>query len=213
MASGSAASRPIIDADNRPHAVGHLLPRRRQPWRPGRVLAAGRRPGGSRGETVRLWVDDPLALHWMAPDHGAARRASPSCAGPSRCPTCAPGEVVIEAFGCDPPASFVRRMARAGRRCGSTSSTSAPRTTSSAATACRRAARRDSDQMVLLPRLHAGQRRPAARAACTAAGGRHRGTTWTSGRTPASVASACSPTPTRRSRPCSTCSTTSRRCC
>ena len=23
----------------------------------------------SRGETVRLWVDDPIALHWLAPDH------------------------------------------------------------------------------------------------------------------------------------------------
>lgn len=60
-----------------------------------------------RGETVRLWVDDASALAWMAPqgadgvtvgDFHAAGAAG------------AAGDVVIEAFGCDPPPGFVDRM-------------------------------------------------------------------------------------------------------
>lgn len=70
-------------------------------WRLAADLAA-------RDEAVRLWVDDPSALAWMAP-HGAPGVSvvhwveSP--------PAIEPGEVVIEAFGCDPPAAFVARMA------------------------------------------------------------------------------------------------------
>ena len=64
-----------------------------------------------RGETVRLWIDDASALAWMAPlgaprvtvhdwhTHGASSEAS------------APGDVVIEAFGCELPAAFITRMA------------------------------------------------------------------------------------------------------
>jgi uncharacterized repeat protein (TIGR03837 family) len=63
---------------------------------------------GSRGEQVRLWVDDPLALAWMAPQgaHGVRviRWVEPL-------PAFEPGDVVIEAFGCDPPPAFVARMA------------------------------------------------------------------------------------------------------
>ncbi len=72
-------------------------------WRLASDLAA-------RAETVRLWVDDPLALHWMAPDH--ARSAAPVRVLHWRepLPDVAPGDVVVEAFGCDPPASFVDRM-------------------------------------------------------------------------------------------------------
>ena len=62
---------------------------------------------GARGETVRLWVDDPRALAWMAPQgaHGVSvvRWADPW-------PAVDPGDAVIEAFGCDPPAAFVGRM-------------------------------------------------------------------------------------------------------
>ncbi len=63
---------------------------------------------GSRGEQVRLWVDEPGALAWMAPRGAPGVRvihwAEPAAA-------VEPGDVVIEAFGCDPPADFVARMA------------------------------------------------------------------------------------------------------
>lgn len=74
-------------------------------WRLARDLA-------SRGQQVRLWVDDPQALRWMAPQGTAPvevihwREDSP---------TPAPGEVVVETFGCDPPPSFVAGMAALGR--------------------------------------------------------------------------------------------------
>ena len=64
----------------------------------------------SRGEQVRLWVDDPLALAWMAPQ-GAAGVSVIRWVEPL--PAYAPGDVVVEAFGCDPPAVFVERMAHA----------------------------------------------------------------------------------------------------
>jgi uncharacterized repeat protein (TIGR03837 family) len=69
----------------------------------------------SRGETVRLWVDDPIALHWMAPDH---ERGTPGVtvlrwAEPFSDESLVdPGDVVVEAFGCDPPPSFVDAMAQ-----------------------------------------------------------------------------------------------------
>ena len=64
----------------------------------------------SRGERVRLWVDDPLALAWMAP-HGAAGVSVIRWVEPL--PAYAPGDVVVEAFGCHPPPAFVERMAQA----------------------------------------------------------------------------------------------------
>jgi uncharacterized repeat protein (TIGR03837 family) len=70
-------------------------------WRLAADLAA-------RGEAVRLWVDDPSALAWMAP-HGAAGVSLVRWVEPPD--AFEPGEVVIEAFGCDPPAAFVARMA------------------------------------------------------------------------------------------------------
>lgn len=65
---------------------------------------------GARGETVRLWVDDPLALAWMAP-RGACGVSVVRWAEPL--PAFEPGDVVIEAFGCNPPAAFIARMAAA----------------------------------------------------------------------------------------------------
>ena len=62
----------------------------------------------SRGELVRLWVDDPRALTWMAP-HGAPGVSLIHWAEPL--PATAPGDVVVEAFGCDPPPAFVAGMA------------------------------------------------------------------------------------------------------
>lgn len=66
----------------------------------------------SRGEQVRLWVDDASALHWMAP-HGCPGVEVQPWREPL--PGEVPGDVVIEAFGCDPPAQFVARMAASAR--------------------------------------------------------------------------------------------------
>lgn len=67
-------------------------------WRLARDLAA-------RGDTVRLWIDDASALAWMAPGGAAGVEVGAfDTAGE-------PGEVVVEAFGCDPPPAFVARMA------------------------------------------------------------------------------------------------------
>ena len=61
----------------------------------------------SRGERVRLWVDDPSALAWMAPDGalGVTVLQWNADAG-----AVDPGDVVVEAFACDPPPPFVQRM-------------------------------------------------------------------------------------------------------
>lgn len=63
----------------------------------------------SRGHTVRLWVDDAAALAWMAPQGAAGVAVRPW--GPPA-PDDIPGDVVIEAFGCDPPAAFIDAMQR-----------------------------------------------------------------------------------------------------
>lgn len=59
------------------------------------------------GEAVRLVVDDPSALAWMAPRRTTT---SPGVAvlrwpGPAD-----PADVVVEAFGCDPPEAYVQAM-------------------------------------------------------------------------------------------------------
>jgi uncharacterized repeat protein (TIGR03837 family) len=80
---------------------------------------------GSRGHTVRLWIDDASALQWMAPHvnftHDARtgltlglgqtgvqvrdwREAANTALQHD------PGDVVIEAFGCNPPDAFVASM-------------------------------------------------------------------------------------------------------
>lgn len=69
-------------------------------WRLARDLAR-------RGERVRLWCDDFGALAWMAPQGEPGVETVPWTADP---PALAPGEVVIEGFGCDPPAGFVAAM-------------------------------------------------------------------------------------------------------
>lgn len=70
-------------------------------WRLARELAG-------RGETVRLWIDDPAPLQWMAPE---GHPQVTVIAWREPLPPHEPGEVVIEAFGCDPPQAFVQRMA------------------------------------------------------------------------------------------------------
>jgi uncharacterized repeat protein (TIGR03837 family) len=72
-------------------------------WRLARRLAA-------LGRRVRLWVDDATALGWMAPGGAAGVELRPWL---DPAPDERPGDVVVEAFGCDPPPGFVGRMAAA----------------------------------------------------------------------------------------------------
>ena len=64
---------------------------------------------GARSQTVRLWIDDPSALAWMAPAGAPGVELLPWT---EHTPVPEPGDVVVEAFGCDPPPAFVARMAR-----------------------------------------------------------------------------------------------------
>jgi len=66
-------------------------------WRLARDLA-------SRGQQVRLVLDDPTALAWMAPA-GADGVQVLGWPGPADS-----ADVIIEAFGCDPPAAYVAQM-------------------------------------------------------------------------------------------------------
>jgi len=59
---------------------------------------------------VRLWVDDPSALAWMAP---AGRPGVAVHEWSDSMLRAESGDVVIEAFGCELPAAFAQRMARA----------------------------------------------------------------------------------------------------
>ncbi len=74
-------------------------------WRLSADLAA-------RGESVRLWVDDASALSWMAPAGAEAVEVLPwaqsveSSAVTARL-TKQPGDVLIEAFGCEIPSEFL----------------------------------------------------------------------------------------------------------
>lgn len=70
-------------------------------WRLAADLAA-------RGESVRLWIDEPAALAWMAPGGASGVEV---IAWTPHAPVLEPGDVVIEAFGCDPPQDFVSLMA------------------------------------------------------------------------------------------------------
>ncbi len=70
-------------------------------WRLSAQLAA-------RGDTVRLWVDDPTPLDWMAPQ-GAAGVTVAAWSSDTAWPE--PADAVIEAFGCDLPEQFVQQMA------------------------------------------------------------------------------------------------------
>jgi uncharacterized repeat protein (TIGR03837 family) len=67
---------------------------------------------GARGHGVRLWLDDPAPLAWMAPRGAAGVQVLPWTAD-TLVPE--PGDVVVEAFGCDPPPAYVARMARCAR--------------------------------------------------------------------------------------------------
>lgn len=62
----------------------------------------------ARGQRVRLWVDDARALEWMAPQ---GRTDVQIVAWSEPAPDLAPADIVVETFGCNPPAAFVQRMA------------------------------------------------------------------------------------------------------
>jgi len=64
----------------------------------------------SRGERVRLWIDAPDALAWMAPKGCVGVQVLPWPDGSAEMQA---SDVVIEAFGCSPPPGFVARMAAA----------------------------------------------------------------------------------------------------
>lgn len=67
-------------------------------WRLARELAR-------HGQAVRLVVNDAGALAWMAPEGAAGVQVLP-WPGPAEA-----GDIVVEAFGCDPPQAFVQAMA------------------------------------------------------------------------------------------------------
>lgn len=75
-------------------------------WRLAALLAR-------RGDAVRLVLDDRSALAWMAPEvvHGAPGVEVLQWPGPDAAFDAADlGDVVVEAFGCDPPPAFVAAM-------------------------------------------------------------------------------------------------------
>jgi uncharacterized repeat protein (TIGR03837 family) len=67
---------------------------------------------GARGEQVRLWVDDASALSWMAPAGAAGVEVLPWMQSIESTAVSAllakqPGDVLIEAFGCEIPPEFL----------------------------------------------------------------------------------------------------------
>src|SRR4051812_21975052 len=67
-----------------------------------------------RGEQVRLWVDDPSALAWMAPGgHSGVQVGLWEAARGIE-----PGDVVIEAFGCELDEPVQEAIARAAQARG-----------------------------------------------------------------------------------------------
>jgi len=65
----------------------------------------------TRGEQARLWVDDASALAWMAPERPDRRYGVEVRPWPEADVGAAAGDVVIEAFGCEPPEFFIALMA------------------------------------------------------------------------------------------------------
>ncbi|KQP35742.1 elongation factor P maturation arginine rhamnosyltransferase EarP [Pseudorhodoferax sp. Leaf274] len=65
-----------------------------------------------RGEQVRLWCDDASALAWMAPQGQAGMQVHP---WPDAAPRDGLGAVVVEAFGCEPPAAWLEAFGQGDR--------------------------------------------------------------------------------------------------
>lgn len=66
------------------------------------------------GDTVRLWIDDPSALTWMAPQgHPDVRVVAWTADGAAQEAAAAPPpDVLIEAFGCDPAPELIAPFAQ-----------------------------------------------------------------------------------------------------
>lgn len=84
-------------------------------WRLARQLAA------EHGLHVRLWVDDQGALRQISPELDVSRAEQHVCGVEVRqwnlsFPTVEPANVVIEAFGCELPVSYVEAMAALSRQ-------------------------------------------------------------------------------------------------
>ncbi len=65
----------------------------------------------SRGQTVRLWTDDPSPLAWMAPN-GAPAVEVRTWSTPIDMTNITPGEVMVETFGCEIDETFVAGYAQ-----------------------------------------------------------------------------------------------------
>ena len=72
----------------------------------------------SRGEQVRLWVDDASALAWMAPE-GCAGIEVMTLTQPFTHHGATPGDVLVEAFGCDIAPEFIAAHANSASATGS----------------------------------------------------------------------------------------------
>ena len=65
---------------------------------------------GARGERVRLWVDDPSALAWMAP-LGAPNVEVRRWSAPINTKGLVPGDILLETFGCEIDPEFIATYA------------------------------------------------------------------------------------------------------
>jgi uncharacterized repeat protein (TIGR03837 family) len=72
----------------------------------------------SRGEQVRLWVDDATALAWMAPN-GCAGVEVMAWTESFTSHGATPGDVLVEAFGCNIAPEFIAAYANSARATGS----------------------------------------------------------------------------------------------
>ncbi len=80
-------------------------------WRLSVQLAA-------RGEQVRLWVDDPSALRWMAPGGDPRVQVRPWQDSAGDASQADPGDVIVEAFGCELSPAFQAAMAARAQAAG-----------------------------------------------------------------------------------------------
>ena len=74
-----------------------------------------------QGEAVRLWIDDPSALAWMAPEgcEGVSVVAWTAETAEIQAASAPAPDVLIEAFGCDPAPKIVALFAQQAPRSGS----------------------------------------------------------------------------------------------